>query len=99
MSGKDGVRQIIKACVTVGTLIALTCRFRVIKAALDGPCGLTRWARDTIWPAQLADGLITLHIIDQILDIDLQRWTPVMGWEIGCGEFIPSSNLRPRNPT
>ena len=35
MSGKNGVRQIIETCVTVGTLIALTCGFRVIKAALD----------------------------------------------------------------
>src|SRR4029077_4036321 len=71
MSGKDGVGQIIKACVTVVTLIALTGRLRVIKAALDDLVGLTRWAGDTIWPAQLTDGLITLDIIDEILDIDL----------------------------
>ena len=63
MSCKNGVSQIIKACVTVGTRIALTCRFRVIKAALDDLCGLTRWARDAIWPAQLADDLITLDFI------------------------------------
>jgi len=99
MSCKNGVSQIIKAFVTVGTLIALTCGFRVIKAALDDLFGLTRWALDAVGPAQLADGLITLNIIDQILDIDLQRWTPVMGWEMGCGEFTPSSNLRPWNPT
>jgi hypothetical protein len=79
MSGKNGVRQIIEACVTVGTLIALPCGFRVIKAALDDLCGLTRWALDAVWPAQLADGLITLNIIDQIFDIDLQGRTPVMG--------------------
>src|SRR6266581_1691251 len=71
MSGKDGVGQIIKACVTVMTLIALTGRLRVIKAALDDLVGLTRWAGDTIWPAQLTDGLITLDIIDEMLDIDL----------------------------
>src|SRR5262249_28825760 len=71
MSGKDGVGQIIKAFVTVVTLIALTGRLRVIKAALDDLVGLTRWAGDTIWPAQLTDGLITLDIIDEILDIDL----------------------------
>ena len=41
--------------------------------------------RDTyaFWPAQLAYGLITLTIIDQILDIDLQRWTPGMVWDNG----------------
>ena len=71
MSGKDGVRQIIKAFVTVVTLRALTGRLRVIKAALDDLVGLTRWAGDTIWPAQLTDGLITLDIIDEIRDIDL----------------------------
>src|SRR5215471_2576371 len=71
MSGKDGVGQIIKAFVTVVTLIALTGRLRVIKAALDDLVGLTRWAGDTIWPAQLTDGLITLDIIDEMLDIDL----------------------------
>src|SRR5215468_5727498 len=58
MSGKDGVGQIIKACVTVVTLIALTGRFGIIKTTLDDLVGLTRWAGDTIWPAQLTDGLM-----------------------------------------
>src|SRR5262249_8757036 len=71
MSGKDGVGHIIKAFVTVVTFIALTGRLRVIKAALDDLVGLTRWAGETIWPAQLTDGLITLDIIDEIRDIDL----------------------------
>ena len=73
MSRKNGVRQIIKAPVTAMTLITLTGRFCVIKAALDDVLGLTRWARDAVRPAQLADGLITLHIIDEILNVDLQR--------------------------
>ena len=77
MSGKNGVCQIIKAFVTVGTLIALTCGFRVIKTALNDLFGLTRWALDTVWPAQLAYRLITLNIIDQMLDIDLHHWTPI----------------------
>ncbi len=42
MSRKNGVGQIIKACVTGGTLIALTGQFRIIKAALDDLCGPTR---------------------------------------------------------
>ena len=61
------------------TFIALTGGFRVIKAALDDMCGGTRWTRDAVWPAQIADGLITLHLIDQIFDVDLHRWTPVRG--------------------
>ena len=42
MSCENGVREIIKACVTVMTLIALPCRFRIVKAALDDLCRLTR---------------------------------------------------------
>ena len=51
MSRKNGVGQIIKACVTGGTLIALTGGFRVIKAALDDLFRLTRGTGDTVWPA------------------------------------------------
>ena len=82
MSCKKSVCQIIKTFVTVGTLIALTYGFRVIKAALDEPCGLTRWALDSVWPSQLAHRLLTLAIIAQILDVTLQRRTPIMGWEM-----------------
>jgi hypothetical protein len=79
MSGKDRVGQIIKAFVAVVTLIALTGRFCVIKAALDHMVRLTSGTLDTIGPAQLANGLITLDIIDEILDVDLHGWTPVRG--------------------
>jgi hypothetical protein len=79
MSSKNGVSQIIKACVTVVTFIALTVRFRIVKAALDDLFGVARGAVNTVWPAQVTDGLITLHIIDQVLYIDLHRWTPVRG--------------------
>src|SRR2546428_9596716 len=92
MSGKDGVSQIIKAFVTVVTLVAVTGRLRVIKAALDDLFGLTRWAGDTIWPAQLTDGLITLSIIDEILDVDLHGWTPVRDRGMRCRQYTPSSN-------
>jgi hypothetical protein len=54
MSGKDGIGQIIKACMTVVTLVALPGRFRVIKAALDDLFGLARGAFDAVWPAQIA---------------------------------------------
>jgi hypothetical protein len=79
MSGKDRVSQIIKAFVTVVTLIALTGGFRIIKAAPDHTLRLTRGTLDTIGPLQIANGLITLHIIDEILDVDLHGWTPVRG--------------------
>src|SRR2546428_11294887 len=92
MSGKNGVGQIIKACVTVVTLIALTSWFRVITATLDDVLRLTRGARDALRPAQLADGLITLDIIDEILDVDLHGWTPVRDRRMGWHQYTPSSN-------
>src|SRR5437773_90503 len=92
MSGKDGVGQVIKACVTVVTLIALTSRFRVIKATLNDVLRLTRRAPDAIGPAQLANSLITLHIIDEMLDVDLHGWTPVRDRGIGWRQYTPSSN-------
>src|SRR5687768_10716884 len=77
MSGKDRVGQIIKTSVTVVTLITLTGGFRIITATLDGMVRLTRGARDAIGPSQLANGLITLDIINEILDVALHDWTPM----------------------
>ena len=92
MSSKDGVGQVIKACVTVVALLALTGRFRVIKAALDHMVRLTRGTLDAIRPAQLTNRLITLDIIDEILDVDLHGWTPVRARGMGCRQYTPSSN-------
>jgi hypothetical protein len=77
MSRKNRVCQIVKPCMTVVTLIALTSRLCVIKATLDDLLRFARGAGDAVWPAQLADSLIALYIINQILDIDLHGWTPV----------------------
>src|SRR5262249_19881179 len=92
MARKNGVGQIIKAGIAVVALIALTCRFRVINAALDDLGGLTRWTCNAVWPAQLADGLIALHIINETLDIDLHHWAPVRGWELRCHQYRTSSH-------
>ena len=92
MAGKDGVGQIIKALVTVVTLVALTDGFSVIKATLDDVFGLTRGAGDAVWPASCADRLIAPHLIDQILDVDLHRWTPVRGWNMGWHQYTTSSH-------
>src|SRR5262249_25546039 len=92
MAGKDCVGQIIKALVTVVTLVALTGGFRVIKATLDDLRRLTRGARNAVGPAQLADGLITLHIIDEILDVDLHGWAPGRNRGMRCRQYTPSSH-------
>lgn len=92
MSSKNGVSQIIKMFVAVVTLITLTGRFGIIKAALDHMRRLTKRTLDAIGPAQLANGLITLRIIDEILDVDLHAWTPVRDREMRWRQYTPSSN-------
>src|SRR5262249_33102682 len=92
MSGKNRVGQIIETFVTVVTLIALTSWFRVVKATLDDVLRRTRGARNAIRPAQLADGLIALGIINEILDVDLHGWTPVRGRRMRWHQYISSSN-------
>src|SRR6266853_3026848 len=92
MSSKDGVGPVIKACVTVVALRALTGRFRVIKAPRDDVCGLTRGTHDAVGPAQLTNRLITLDIIDEMLDVDLHGWTPVRARGRGCRQYTPSSH-------
>src|SRR5262249_54412894 len=55
-------------------------------------------ARNAIWPAQLADGLIALGIINKILDVDLHGWTPDRGRRMRWRQYIPPHIPRPRNP-
>ena len=74
------------------TLIALTGGFCVIKVALDDLFRLTRGTRNAVWPAQLADGLLTLPIIDEILDVDLHGWTPVRDRGMRWHQYTRSSN-------
>jgi hypothetical protein len=92
MAGNDRVGQLSKPLLTVVTLRTLTGGFRVIKATLDDLCRRTRGARNAVGPAQLADGLLTLHIIDEILHVDLHSWTPVRVRGMRCRQYTPSSN-------
>src|SRR5215472_14773870 len=92
MASKDGVGQVIKAFGAVVALIALTGRFRVIKATLDDVFGLTRGTRNAVGPAQLTDRLITLDIVDETLDVDLHGWTPVRDRGMGWRQYTPSSH-------
>src|SRR5262245_47474865 len=92
MSGKDRVGQIIKPCVTAVTLIALTGGFRIITATLDDRLRLIRGARNAVGPAQRADHLITLPIIDEMLHVDLHGWTPVRDRSMRCRQYTSSSH-------
>jgi hypothetical protein len=79
VTGKNRVGYIIKACIAVLTRRALTGGLRIITTALDDLCGCTSGARDALWPASYVDGLLTLHILDEMLDVDVHSWTPVKG--------------------
>ena len=92
MSSKDRVGPIIKACITVVTLLTLTSRFCIITAAFDHMLRRTRGTCDAIGPAQLTNGLITLHVIDEMLDVNLHDWTPVRDRKMGWRQYTPSSN-------
>ena len=70
---------------------------QVIKAALDHMLRLTRGTRDALGPAQLANGLIALHIIDEILDVDLHAWTSVRDCGIGCRQYLDNVTLEKAN--
>src|SRR5207248_10968518 len=87
-----GVGRIVKTCVAVVTLIEWTGWFRVLKATLDDVLRRTRRTHDAIGPAQLTNSLITLHIIDETLDVDLHGWTPVRDHGMRCRQYTPSSN-------
>src|SRR5919201_166425 len=92
MSSKNSVGQIIKTCVTVVTFIALTSWFRVIKATLNNLFRLTRGTHNAVGPAQLTNRLITLHLVDEILDVDLHGRTPVRDRGMGCRQYTSSSH-------
>jgi hypothetical protein len=92
LSGQDGVGHIINACVTVVPRLALTGRFRIIKARRDDLGGFTRGARDAARPASCTDGLITLAVLDEMLAVDLTRWTPVRGRDMRGHRCILSSH-------
>jgi hypothetical protein len=72
--------------------VALTAGCLVVKAALDDVCGLTRKAGDTVRPTSFAYRLLTLHIINEMLDVDLHRWTSVRDGGMGYHQCTPSSN-------
>src|SRR5262245_5277826 len=92
MSRKNRVCQIVKPCLTVVTLIALTSWLCVIKATLDDLLRFARGARDAVWPALLADRLIALHIIDEMLNVDLHGWTPLRDRSMRGRQYTPSSH-------
>jgi hypothetical protein len=59
---------------------------------------LTSGTLDATGPAQFANGLITLDIIDEILDVDLHAWAPVRDHGMEWRQYTPSSNTTTPDP-
>jgi hypothetical protein len=51
MTGKDRVRQIVKAALAGRAQVALTLGLRVVASLLRNLKSLTPWTTDTVWPA------------------------------------------------
>jgi len=51
MTGKDRVRQIVKASLAGLAQVALPLGLRVITPLLGNLKTITTWTKDTIWPA------------------------------------------------
>ncbi len=65
MTGKDRVRQIVKASLAGLTQVALTLGLGVVASLFSHRKALTTWTTDTVWPAEGADGLKTLGGVDE----------------------------------
>ena len=79
-------------------LIALTGRFGITKARLDHVLRRTRGTCNAIGPTPLANGLITLRVIDEILDVALLVWTPVRDGGLRWRSIHYPQMPRPWNP-
>jgi len=75
--------------------------FEVSKPSLAGISKACTGEFQHSWQTGSALSLLTSCCLSQrtqILDIDLHRWTPVRGWDMGWPQCTPSSNPRPWNP-
>jgi hypothetical protein len=70
MAGENGPGQVIEVLLTDLALIALTLRLGRIVALFGDRYGVAMGTRDTLGPAQLADGLEALQVVDEVLDVD-----------------------------
>ena len=78
MTGKDRVRQIVKASLTGLAQVALTLGLGVIASLLGNVKTITMGTRDTVWPAEGTDRRKTFGVIDERLyvyhDTSIIHW-------------------------
>lgn len=70
MPRQHGPGQIVKIAMTGFTPIFLPCRLGGIATLLGDGVGAAVRAPDPVRPAQLANGFVTLDIVEQILKVD-----------------------------
>lgn len=70
MAGEDGAGQVIEELLTGLASVALACRLGRVMALLGDPPGRAVWTSHPLGPAQVADGLETFHVVDQVADVD-----------------------------
>jgi hypothetical protein len=89
--GRPVPRQLLRsAWLDVPTLVPATACHR--RSYAERYSRFTRGTHNAVGPAQLMNRLITLHLVDEILDVDLHGWTPVRDRGRGCRQYTPSSN-------
>ena len=64
-TGKDRVRQSVKASLAGLAQGALTLGLGVVASLLSALKTLTTWTTDAVWPAEGADGLKTFGVVDE----------------------------------
>ena len=73
MSFKNCVTQVVKLCTAVTANIALPKLLIGMKTPFSYFFGVAVWASDTFWPTQLAHHFVTLLLINEIFDLDVQH--------------------------
>src|SRR5215210_8160234 len=69
MAGEDGVGQVVEALATASALIALAMRLGVIPTVLDDRIRGALRAGHAVGPAHLADRLVALGVVEEVLDV------------------------------
>jgi len=69
MTGEDGVGQIVEAFAAGAALVPLTIGLGVVATVLDDRNRAARVAGDAVGPTHVADGLKTLGVVEEVLDV------------------------------
>lgn len=69
VAGEDGISEVIEALTAALALVALAMGFGIIPAVLDDRVAGASGAGHPIGPSHLPDRLITLDVVEEILDV------------------------------